>query len=136
MIPDHVPVNHISTSLNAQLFVNVSYIGCMQPGAQARSYQEAAHTREQDSSIINAVIQEVIHCGSCTYTRSCELLDSTISIAFDIEECARQHFVPRSLLFLAGSCVSVTCHYCDAGRHNFGDGQPNESLQHDTRQLI
>ncbi len=68
MSPDNIPVNHISASLDAQLLVNVSYIGCMQPGAQACSYQEAAHTREQDSSIINAVVQEVIHCGACTYT--------------------------------------------------------------------
>ncbi len=86
MTPDHIPVNHISASLDAQLLVNVSYIGCMQPGAQARSYQEAAHTRKQDSSIVNAVIQEVVHCGSCTYTRFCER-DSTRSIEVDIEEC-------------------------------------------------
>ncbi len=74
MTPDHIPVNHITTSLDAQLLVNVSYIGRMQPGAQAGCYQEASHTRKQDSSVVNAVIQEVIHCGSCTYTRSCELL--------------------------------------------------------------
>ena len=135
MTPDHIPVNHISASLDAQLLVNVSYIGCMQPGAQARSYQEAAHTRKQDSSIVNAVIQEVVHCGSCAYTRFCER-DSTRSIEVDIEECAKQHFVPCTLLFLAGSCNSVTCHYSDAGRHNFRDGQPNESLRHDARYSV
>ncbi len=54
-------------------------------------------------------------------------------VKVNIEEFAKQHFVPCSLLFLAGSCLSVTCHYCDAGRHNFRDGQPNESLRHNTR---
>jgi len=67
--------------------------------------------------------------------RSCER-DSTRLIEVNIKECAKQQFVPCSLLFLAGSCNSVTCHYCDAGRHDFRDGQPNESLRHHARYSV
>ena len=62
---DNTPVNHITTSLDTKLPVNVGYIGRMQPRSEACSYQEASNSREQDSSIVDAVIQEIVHGGSC-----------------------------------------------------------------------
>ena len=63
----NTPVDHITTSLDTELPVNVGYIGRMQPRSEACSYQEASNPREQDSSIVDAVIQEIVHGGSCRW---------------------------------------------------------------------
>ena len=65
MTADNAPVEYITTSLDTELPVNVGYIGRMQPRSEACSYQEASNSREQDSSIVDAVIQEIVHGGSC-----------------------------------------------------------------------
>lgn len=62
-------VNDSTAALDAQLAVNVGYIGSMQERTNDCCYQKGSHSREQNFSSVDPGIQEVVQGGACTHAQ-------------------------------------------------------------------
>lgn len=62
-------INNTTAALDAQLSVNVGYIGSMQERTNDCCNQKGSHSREQHFSSVDPVVQEVVQGGACICAR-------------------------------------------------------------------